>query len=62
MVGKKDICPVTKPGTRGGEWHCSLPRKHIKLLLVRPGDRRSKFVNMASPHVFKSFHPYPNQE
>ena len=61
-MGKKDICPVTKEGVQGMEWQCTLPRRHIKLLLVRPGDRRSRFTQMASPHVFKPRNPYRNQE
>lgn len=62
MAGKTDICPVIKSGAGGTEWQCSLPRNHIKLRLVKPGDKRSKFMNMASQHVFKPRSPYRSQE
>lgn len=57
-MAKKDICPVVETRADGTEMVCTLPRKHIKLLLVRPGDKRSRFRNMASPHVFKPRYPY----
>lgn len=58
MGRKKDICPVTEPGPNGLERKCKLPRDHIKLQSVKPGDKRSKFARMLSPHVFETRHPY----
>ena len=43
-------------------WQCKLPRNHIKLLLVRPGDKRARFMNMAVPHVFEAQSPYRTEE
>jgi hypothetical protein len=58
MAGKKDICPVIKNSSSGVELKCTLPRSHIKLFLVKPGDKPSKFKNMASPHSFQPRYPY----
>lgn len=58
---KDEVCGALTYSKSGIELICLKP-KHVRLRLVKPGDKAQDFMNEYIPHAFETRYPYRNKE